>query len=129
MLCERNIARRVFLQLVPGQSPAVRVENSDDVVLSVAIHVIHRHHAATYDAAAIPCERQRMIRPWLVSVDWLLPPAEGIDDIHLPVAVAIAVAVAMRSSITAVGNRMNLPLAGGIRGIRLCITIEALGHI
>ena len=77
--------------LKPRQAVAVRGERGDDVGLAVAIHIVAVHLRA---AAA---EHRLVKGPRRIALERfrLLPPAARFQDVHLAVAIDIAVADAV----------------------------------
>src|SRR5437588_4880287 len=83
MLYEGNGAVLVALLLEPCESPSVSVKSRDDVVQTVAVHVINTH------LGAADAEGCRMICPRLLrgTLRRMFPPSTGGYDVHAAITV------------------------------------------
>src|SRR5688572_7698160 len=77
--------------------PVIVRRTADDIVLAVAVHVIHIHvGAGRAEVRGVELPRLRHLGPFR-----LLPPARRAEDVDLAVAVDVAVPQAVREALRA----------------------------
>src|SRR5881396_2688479 len=122
MTLEINLISYLF-RLKPRQAAAVGLEAGDDVVLAVAVDVVDEHLGP---AVAVAGGEELLGVELPVGVageaGGLLPPAAGLQKVHLSVAVDVAVAQAVGEALEMLVARAGLvegPLGIRVVGIGL----------
>src|SRR5207253_1783527 len=115
MLYEGNGAVLVALLLEPCESPSVSVKSRDDVVQTVAVHVINTHLGAS------GAEGCGMIGPRLLrgALRRMFPPSTGRYDVHAAVTVDISHTHAVPTHEAPFRDFVHDPGGGGVFRIGL----------